>query len=207
MHLLSIVSIALLQWSFVIFAFADGQSSCCQGPPGQPGTPGTPGIPGNPGTPGTSAYCGCGQSGAGNSRRWKQCAWVHDNTKDGRDNGKVHECDFVKLRDDSYLRVVYMGNIRITGCTACCKRWFFTFNGAECKVPAPIDGSLYQSVNINVHRPTSIEGYCGGIAAGKVRVGFSVGNCGVPLNTNGDAYTGSNQANRVIIEEVEPPVG
>ncbi|XP_027052384.1 transmembrane prolyl 4-hydroxylase-like [Pocillopora damicornis] len=90
MHLLSIVSIALLQWSFVIFAFADGQSSCCQGPPGQPGTPGTPGIPGNPGTPGTSAYCGCGQSGAGNSRRWKQCAWVHDNTKDGRDNGKVH---------------------------------------------------------------------------------------------------------------------
>lgn len=63
---------------------------CCQGPPGQPGTPGTPGIPGNPGTPGTSAYCGCGQSGAGNSRRWKQCAWVHDNTKDGRDNGKVH---------------------------------------------------------------------------------------------------------------------
>lgn len=120
---------------------------------------------------------------------------------------RFQECDFVKLRGDSYLRVVYMGNIRITGCTACCKRWFFTFNGAECKVPAPIDGSLYQSANINVHRPTSIEGYCGGIAAGKVRVGFSVGNCGVPLNTNGDAYTGSNQANRVIIEEVEPPVG
>lgn len=91
---------------------------------------------------------------------------------------RFQECDFVKLRGDSYLRVVYMGNIRITGCTACCKRWFFTFNGAECKVPAPIDGSLYQSANINVHRPTSIEGYCGGIAAGKVRVGFSVGNCG-----------------------------
>lgn len=26
------------------------------------------------------------------------------------------------------------------------------------------------------------------------------------FNTNGDAYTGSNQANRIIIEEVEPPV-
>ncbi|KAL9975568.1 hypothetical protein ACROYT_G012743 [Oculina patagonica] len=116
------------------------------------------------------------------------------------------ECDFVKLRGDSYLRVVYMGNIRITGCTGCCKRWYFTFNNAECKDPAPIDGSLYQGTNLNIHRPTIIEGYCGGIAAGKVRVGFSVGNCGVPFNTNGDAFTGSNQANRIIIEEVEPPV-
>ena len=118
----------------------------------------------------------------------------------------LQECDFVKLRDDSYLRVVYMGNIRIQGCTACCKRWYFTFNNAECSDPAPIDGSLYQSININIHRPTNIEGYCGSIAAGKVRVGFSLGNCKVPFNTNGDAFTGSNQANRIIIEEVEPPV-
>lgn len=72
--------------------------------------------------------------------------------------------------------------------------------------PAPIDGALYQSQNINIHRPSNIEGYCGGIAAGKVFVGFNVGNCKVPFNTNGDAYTGSNQANRIIIEEVEPPV-
>ena len=81
-----------------------------------------------------------------------------------------------------------------------------TFNDAECTDPAPIDGALYQSINMNVHRPTNIEGYCGGIAAGKVRVGFSLGNCKVPFNTNGDAFTGSNQANRIIIEEVEPPV-
>lgn len=118
----------------------------------------------------------------------------------------LQECDFVKLRDDSYLRVVYMGNIRIQGCTNCCKRWYFTFNKAECTDPAPIDGALYQGTNVNIHRPTNIEGYCGGIDAGKVRVGFSAGNCKVPFNTNGDAYTGSNQANRIIIEEVEPPV-
>jgi len=99
-----------------------------------------------------------------------------------------------------------MGNIRIQGCTTCCKRWYFTFNDAECTDPAPIDGALYQSLNIDIHRPTNIEGYCGGIAAGKVRVSFSVGNCKVSFNTNGDAFTGSNQANRIIIEEVEPPV-
>ena len=50
-----------------------------------------------------------------------------------------------------------------------------------------------------------MEGYCGGILAGNVRVGFNVGNCGGPYNT-GDAYTSWNQANRIIIEEVDPPV-
>ena len=48
----------------------------------------------------------------------------------------------------------------------------------ECKDPAPIDGSLYQGIDVNIHRATNIEGYCGRIAAGKVKVGFSIGNCG-----------------------------
>ena len=99
-----------------------------------------------------------------------------------------------------------MGNIRIQGCTACCKRWYFTFNNAECSNPAPIDGALFQGTNINIHRPTNIEGYCGGIAAGKVRVGFYIGNCVGHRFNRADAYTGWNQANRIIIEEVEPPV-
>ncbi|KAL9975566.1 hypothetical protein ACROYT_G012741 [Oculina patagonica] len=142
----------------------------------------------------------CNGRRRGAFRRWKQCAWDYDNTKDDRDVGQVH------LKKNTYLRVVYMGNIRIAGCTNCCKRWYFTFNGAECKDPAPIDGSLYQGVDLNIHRPANIEGYCGGIPAGKVSVGFSVGSCRVPYNANGDAWTSWNQANRIIIEEVEPPV-
>ncbi|XP_068732277.1 collagen triple helix repeat-containing protein 1-like isoform X1 [Montipora capricornis] len=188
LHLLRVVLLF-----FLTAQQCNGQSQCLQGPPGQPGIPGTPGTPGKPGPPG---FC----------RRWKQCAWKYDNSKDGRDSGQVHECDFVKLRGDSYLRVVYMGNIRITGCTNCCKRWYFTFNYAECSNPAPIDGSLYQNLDLNIHRPNNIEGYCGGIAAGKVRVGFSVGSCPVPYNSRGDAWTSWNQVNRIIIEEVEPPV-
>ena len=117
----------------------------------------------------------------------------------------MQECHFVKLRTDSYLRVVYMGNLRIQGCTNCCKRWYFTFNNTQCDNPATIDGSVYQSANLNIHRPTNIEGYCGGMAAGKVRVGFNVGDCSGGYNT-GDAWTSWNQANRIIIEEVEPPV-
>lgn len=75
------------------------------------------------------------------------------------------------------------------------------------KFPLPLMAPCTKAPTSTFTDPPAQTGYCGGIAAGKVRVGFSVGNCGVPFNTNGDAYTGSNQANRVIIEEVEPPVG
>ena len=83
------------------------------------------------------------------------------------------------------------------------------FNDAECTTPAPIDGTIYHSTDINIHRPSNIEGYCGGIAAGKVRVAVNLGKC--PLASggtfrSGDAWTGWNQSNRIIIEEVEPPV-
>ena len=117
------------------------------------------------------------------------------------------ECDFVKSKDNTYLRVVYMGNLRITGSTNCCKRWYFTFNNKTCAIPAAIDGSIYQSHNLNIHRPTNIEGYCGGIAKGKVKVEFKIkaGECGGGYNYC-DAWTGWNMANRIIIEEVDPPV-
>ena len=72
---------------------------------------------------------------------------------------------------------------------------------------APIDGSLYQGIDINIHRVTNIEGYCGGIAAGKVKVGFSIGNCGGGASSSSaDGFTIWNQVTRIIIEEVEPPV-
>ena len=100
-----------------------------------------------------------------------------------------------------------MGNLRITGSTNCCKRWYFTFNNKACAIPAAIDGSVYQSHNLNIHRPTNIEGYCGGIAKGKVKVEFKIkaGECGGGYNYC-DAWTGWNMANRIIIEEVDPPV-
>ena len=98
-----------------------------------------------------------------------------------------------------------MGNSRLTSCTGCYKRWYFTFNNTECHDPVAIDGILYQGTNLNIQRVANVEGYCGGIPAGKVQVGFNVGNCGGSFNL-GDAYTSWNQANRIIIEEVEPPV-
>jgi len=85
-------------------------------------------------------------------------------------------------------------------------RWFFTFNDKECDAPAPIDGVVYQSIDINIHRATNIEGYCTGIDKGLVRVGFNVGRCKGFGESIFNAYTGWNSVSKIIIEEVEPPV-
>ena len=44
----------------------------------------------------------------------------------------LQDCQFTKTKDDTALRVVYQGNLYLGGCNNCCKRWFITFNGAEC---------------------------------------------------------------------------
>lgn len=186
------------------------------GPPGIPGQPGVPGIPAPQGTPGRDGRYGAkgdvgppgkkGESGEqGFQRGWKQCVWNLDTSGDAKDNGRIHECNLTKRRSDTYLRVVYMGNTRIMSCRYCCKRWYFTFNDAECRAPASIDAIVYHDSDISIHRSANIEGYCGGIIPGKVRVGFHVGNCKAH-DVQADAHTSWNAISRIIVEEVKPPV-
>ena len=111
------------------------------------------------------------------------------------------DCQFTKHRDDTALRVVYQGNIYLGSCGSCCKRWFISFNGAECSGPMPIDAALWiRSSGVDAHRHGAIEGYCDNIHKGKVRVGISIGNCAGYGNSNG--YTGWMSVSRLIIEEV-----
>ena len=80
------------------------------------------------------------------------------------------------MHDSTALRVFYSGALRIYGCTLCCKRWFFTFNGAECRGPMAIDGVIYMH-KVSGEEPLRtrhIEGYCENIPKGRVRVGFHV---------------------------------
>ena len=103
------------------------------------------------------------------------------------------------------LHVSWTGVLRVHGCTNCCKRWYFTFNGAECAAPLPIDGIVYVGIGSgkNLLRVRHIEGHCNNIHKGKVRVGFWVGNC--PRHGNADAYTGWNSVSRIFVEEVSSP--
>ncbi|CAH3129851.1 unnamed protein product [Porites lobata] len=112
------------------------------------------------------------------------------------------DCVFYKNFSDTALRVSWTGAFRVYKCTSCCKRWYFTFNGAECSAPLAIDGIVYvwQGKTQDPHRVRHIEGHCNNIHKGRVRVGFWVGNC--QHGVAGDASTGWQSVSRIFIEEV-----
>ena len=113
------------------------------------------------------------------------------------------DCIFTKKKDDTALRVVFQGNFHLGSCNGCCKRWFITFNGAECSGPLPIDAvNFIRHSSQNNHRHGAIEGYCNNIHKGSIRVGINIGNCAGFGNSDG--YTGWNSMSRLIIEEVPP---
>ena len=115
----------------------------------------------------------------------------------------LQDCVFTKNFTNTALYVAWTGAFRVSGCTSCCKRWYFTFNGAECSAPLPIDGIMYLGASGRTqdpHRVRHIEGHCNNIHKGKVRVGFWVGNC--QSHSPGDAYTGYISISRIFIEEV-----
>ena len=117
------------------------------------------------------------------------------------------ECIFKKASATTGLRVFWSGTLRLYNCHACCRRWYFTFNGAECSTPGAIDGVVYMvhgnGAKKDLHRPRHIEGVCEKIHKGTVRVGFWVGNCAG--YGSADAYTGWNSVSRLYVEEVPPP--
>ena len=119
----------------------------------------------------------------------------------------LQECVFKKMSDKSGLRVFWSGPLRIANCHSCCRRWYFTFNGAECSAPAAIDGVVYMihgnSGRKDLQRVRQIEGVCEKVHKGTVRVGFSVGNCAG--FGSADGYTGWNSVSRIYVEEVPPP--
>lgn len=154
------------------------------GNPGANGIPGTPGIPGRDGLKGEKGECVSEIFEEPWKPNYKQCAWNSLNY--GIDLGKVavgicvrtractfsaapssprsvsQDCTFTKLRSDSALRVLFSGSLRLKCKNACCQRWYFTFNGAECTGPLPVESIIYLdqgspelNSTINIHRTSS----------------------------------------------------
>ena len=119
----------------------------------------------------------------------------------------LKECIFKKASATTGLRVFWSCTLRLYNCHHCCRRWYFTFNGAECSTPGAIEGVVYMihghGAKKNLHRVRHIEGVCEKIHKGTVRVGFWVGNCA--RFGSADAYTGWNSVSRIYVEEVPPP--
>ena len=116
----------------------------------------------------------------------------------------LQTCDFQKVFSNSALRVTYQGDMRLLGSSnGDCRRWYITINGAECSSPAPIDAILHVNKvsGLNLHRPSTLDGLCYNIPAGRVTVGLSVGKCNHYPDV-GNAATCWNSVCRLIIEEV-----
>ena len=73
----------------------------------------------------------------------------------------VQNCVFTKNFSDAALHVYWTGPLRIYNCN----KGYFTFNGAECSAPLPIDGIVYMAEGSGkyLHRVCHIEGHCNGI--------------------------------------------
>ena len=105
------------------------------------------------------------------------------------------------MYDESSLRVFYSVAVRIWLCSGCRKRWFSTFNGAECSGPMPIESLVYL-VSASGHKPLRvrhIEGYCENIPRGVARVGLHAGY------SNADVHSGWYSVSRIVFEEVLAP--
>ena len=109
-------------------------------------------------------------------------------------------CTFHKKYENTSLRVFYGGSLRTRGSNSC-SRWYFTFNGEECKKPATIEGIIYGTWK-QTPRPSHIEGYCNQFRKGQIRVEFKIGRC--TSNRLGDATTGYLSQSRIVIEEIPP---
>ncbi|CAH3189518.1 unnamed protein product, partial [Porites lobata] len=105
------------------------------GPQGPPGPTGANGVKGEQGAPGPKEESG--SSGMLANRNWRERAWK--NLDDNRDHGLIKVLCisrvFIQRRIVNFSQepVPYYN---LT--TACCKRWYFTFNGAECPLPLTV---------------------------------------------------------------------
>ncbi|XP_019633382.1 PREDICTED: collagen triple helix repeat-containing protein 1-like [Branchiostoma belcheri] len=194
--------------------------SCVIGPQVLAGVPGNNGLPGNNGVPGYNGRDGAkgdrgeqgppGEKGSAGETgppgmpprvNLKQCAWK--NLYNDADSGMIVECEFNKISPTSALRLTWNGDLRNTGSSGGCARWFFTFNRAECGNPFPIDGVVYtNNANLNIHRVSTIDGLCYDLPAGPVTVALNVGACDSPSGAP-NVHTGANSHSRIIIEEVD----
>ncbi|XP_068732686.1 collagen triple helix repeat-containing protein 1-like [Montipora capricornis] len=210
---------------------APGQISPVQAPAGDPGergrtgTPGDPGDPGFPGQKGRKGYQGFpgnmgrkgdeGYSGdigprgnvgsPGTLGSWTRFSWEINVSID---RGLLKECIFTKQDLNSVLHVVYEGNLQIGLCSDCCKRWFFSFNDAECPNPGSIDGVMSGGLSPDYpfYSYGRIEGFCEKrFPTGPVRVGLRMENCPT-YNSSSTPYNLQlhNRYGKILIQEVSP---
>jgi hypothetical protein len=66
----------------------------------------------------------------------------------------------------------------------------------------PIDAIAYTRGRDDLHRHHQIEGYCENIPAGRIRIGFYIGECRRGGYSVCDGYAGWISSSRIMIMEI-----
>ncbi|XP_013388928.1 collagen triple helix repeat-containing protein 1 [Lingula anatina] len=113
---------------------------------------------------------------------------------------------YTKLAPDTSLRVRWFGALGAKSQSPApgCLRFYFTFNGEECKAPTPIDGAIAWLTNPIIRTQTthSIEGICQNLGQGDYAVALNVGQCLFGSLNQMDPDPRVNDVSRIIVEEV-----
>lgn len=134
------------------------------------------------------------------------------NNADGRDSGYVSNryIQFKKLQDDTFIRVFYYDNFRVHGHTAHAN-WNVMVcdangNGcSECREPAKLNMNKYSSHYANWWMQDYVGGTITGMcrASNNRRLNKGTYQLKVMINNNRyDIYTGHNQGNWFMVDEV-----
>ncbi|XP_013421168.1 uncharacterized protein LOC106181354, partial [Lingula anatina] len=113
---------------------------------------------------------------------------------------------YTKLAPDTSLRVRWFGTLGVKSQSPApgCLRFYFTFNGEECKAPTPIDGAIAWLTDPIIRTQTthSIEGICQNLGQGDHAVALNVGQCLFGNLNQMDPDPRVNDVSRIIVEEV-----
>ena len=98
--------------------------------------------------------------------------------------------------------MAFEGSIRVGYCNSCCKRWFFAFDGIECRT-ANIEARL-QGIKVFAgmeYRHVRLEGYCA-LPAGEVAVELWVEDCVGHQRAPKVPFVRVDLNPRVVVEEI-----
>ena len=121
----------------------------------------------------------------------------------------LQTCSITLTRNDTFLRLTWDGNMRITRCQNCCMRWLFFIDGIGCTDPGPVDALIFQSANYHILGPGYFSGICQRAGKRPLGAGYHIAQLRVQdcPGFSGyvyDAYTGFNSVSRILLEEVLP---
>ncbi|XP_065194624.1 uncharacterized protein LOC135825914 isoform X2 [Sycon ciliatum] len=143
---------------------------------------------------------------------WRYVPW--SSWRSGEDQGSLRLENYVKKRDDTYLKITF-NSVLMQNAHDQCAQWSIHVDGKNCSEPAPIQTVIHtfhsqEHNNYADRRPAQVMGMCrasdrGPLLRGSHAISVHVGTC--PGYDSADASTGwaDGLTSFLMVEEYCPP--